>query len=198
MNLLDSICKRRTYYALSNETTISNAKIQELIEAALCHTPSAFNMQSARIVLAIGKQHERVWEQTQEALKKIVPKKQLPATTEKINSFKAAYGTVLFFDDDQVIGKMKEQYPLYTENFDVWASQANGMLQSNIWMLLEEAGLGASLQHYNPLIDDRIRGLWDLPHHWRLVAQMPFGVPVEQPGEKTFVSIKERMKVYVD
>ena len=198
MNLIDSICKRRTYYALSNETTVSNAKIQELVETALRHTPSAFNMQSARIVLAFGRNHQRIWEQTLEALKRVVPAKQLPATEEKINAFKAAYGTVLFFEDLQVVGAMKEKYPLYAENFDTWASQANGMLQSNVWMLLEDTGLGASLQHYNPLIDERIQGLWNLSHHWKLVAQMPFGVPVEQPEEKTFVPIKERMKVYAD
>ena len=196
MNLIDSICKRRTYYALSNETTVSNSKIQDLVEIALRYTPSAFNMQSARIVLTFGKQHERVWEQTLEALKKLVPQKQFPATQEKINSFKVAYGTILFFEDEQTIGKMKEDYPLYAENFDVWASQANGMLQSNIWMLLEDMGLGASLQHYNPLIDERIQGLWNLSHHWKLVAQMPFGVPVEQPEEKTFLPIKERLKVF--
>ena len=131
-----------------------------------------------------------------EALKKVVPEKKFPTTKEKINNFKAAYGTVLFFEDLQTIGKMKEDYPLYAENFDVWASQANGMLQSNIWMLLEDAGLGASLQHYNPLIDERIQGLWDLSHHWKLVAQMPFGVPVEQPEEKTFLPIKERFRAF--
>ena len=196
MNLIDAICKRRTYYALSDETTIPSAKIQELIEEALRHTPSAFNMQSARIVLLTGRSHKRLWDFTLTELKKIVPHKQFSATEEKINSFKTAYGTVLFFEDEHVVGEMKKQYPLYAENFDVWASQANGMLQSNVWMLLEDAGLGASLQHYNPLIDTSVQQEWNLSHHWRLVAQMPFGVPVEEPDEKTFVPIKERMKVY--
>ena len=198
MTLTDSICRRRTYYALAPETSIPNAKIQELIETALRCTPSAFNMQSARIVLTIGKAHERVWEQVWEALKKIVPEKQKAATKEKIDGFRAAYGTVLFFEDEQVISKMKQDYPLYEEQFPVWASQANGMLQSNVWMLLEDAGLGASLQHYNPLIDERIRTLWNLSTHWKLVAQMPFGMPVAEPEPKTFVPIKERLKVYTD
>ena len=46
MNLIDSISKRRTYYALSGETTISQQQIEELIKIALKHTPSAFNMQA--------------------------------------------------------------------------------------------------------------------------------------------------------
>ena len=31
---------------------------------------------------------------------------------------------------------------------------AAGMLQLAVWTALAEKGLGASLQHYNPLIDD--------------------------------------------
>lgn len=198
MNLIDMICKRRTYYALSDETPVEPQKIVELIETALRYTPSAFNMQSARIVLATGRQHKRLWDEVMTVLKHIVSKKQLSVTEEKINGFKAAYGTVLFFDDQQVIGKMTEDYPLYEKQFPVWAAQGNGMLQSNVWMLLEEVGFGASLQHYNPLIDERVRDIWNLSHHWQLVAQMPFGMPLEKPGPKTFVPIKERLKLEMD
>ncbi|WP_235899137.1 hypothetical protein [Suipraeoptans intestinalis] len=37
------------------------------------------------------------------------------------------------------------------------------------------AGIGASLQHYNPVIDDMVRERYKLPKTYRLVAQMPFG-----------------------
>ena len=40
--------------------------------------------------------------------------------------------------------------------------------------MLEDAGMGASLQHYNPLSDDEVRKAWNLPGDWKLVAQMPF------------------------
>ena len=50
--------------------------------------------------------------------------------------------------------------------------------------MLEDAGMGASLQHYNPLVDDEVRAAWNLPLHWKLIAQMPFGVPVTRPGSK--------------
>ena len=198
MNLIDAICKRRTYYALSGDTSIPASKIQELLEIALKHTPSAFNMQSARIVLLTGKAHERLWIHTLDALKETISPKQFMITSEKIDSFMVAFGTVLFFEDENVIKQMKKQYPLYAEQFSVWASQANGMLQSNVWMLLEENGLGASLQHYNPLIDKKIQKEWNLPKHWQLVAQMPFGMPVNLPEPKTFIPIKERMKVYAN
>lgn len=190
--LSDSIARRRTYYALSAETPISDDKIKSLIEEALKHTPSPFNMQSTRAVLLLGQAHTQVWDIALNILRGIVSDKQLPATTDRITSFRNAYGTILFYDDQTVIKKYMDKFPLYRDQFPVWTQQAAGMLQSNIWMLLEDVGFGASLQHYNPLIDERVRDMWHLPHHWKLVAQMPFGIPVESPAEKEFVPLKER------
>jgi len=70
------------------------------------------------------------------------------------------------------------------------------MHQLAIWTMLEEAGFGASLQHYNPLIDEEVVKTWNLPSTWKLVAQMPFGVPTQGPGEKSFQPIDERVKVF--
>ena len=198
MNLADSICNRRTYYAISKETPVENKKIIDLVALALKHTPSAFNMQSARCVILFGKDHDRLWDATLTLLKKVIPEKQFPQTQEKINDFKAGYGTVLFFEDETVRGEFMNKYPTYQDRFLTWTEQANGMLQSNVWMLLEDAGLGASLQHYNPIIDECVHETWNLPKNWRLVAQMPFGSPVLEPSEKTFVPIKERLKVFDD
>ena len=58
--------------------------------------------------------------------------------------------------------------------------------------------VGASLQHYNPLIDDEVRKAWNLPGDWKLVAQMPFGVPVAQPGSKEVMSLDERVFEFTD
>lgn len=195
MNLSDAICKRRTYYHLSDEAPVSQEKIRELIETALRHTPSAFNMQSARIVLAMGPAHQRLWAEVEGVIKQAVSPKQWATTAKKLKSFRDAYGTVLFFEDEATLSQMRRAYPLYADNFDTWAKQGNGMLQSNVWMLLEEVGFGASLQHYNPLIDDNVQKLWNIPHDWRLVAQMPFGTPIEPPDDKTFLPINTRLRI---
>ena len=197
MTLSDAICNRRTYYSLSSETPITNDKLEGIIELAVKHTPSAFNMQSARLVVLSGKSHEQLWDLTLTALKQVVPYKQVQTTTDKINAFRKAYGTILFFDDSKVVGQMISDYPIYEKQFFTWAMQANGMLQLNIWMLLEEVGFGASLQHYNPLIDSAVRETWNLPKSWQLVAQMPFGIPVCKPDVKTFVPVNERIKFYL-
>ena len=56
--------------------------------------------------------------------------------------------------------------------------------------------MGASLQHYNPLIDDEVKKTFNLPLEWRLVAQMPFGSITKPAGEKSFLPIEERVRVY--
>ncbi|MDL2291785.1 nitroreductase family protein, partial [Bacteroides sp. OttesenSCG-928-F21] len=37
---------------------------------------------------------------------------------------------------------------------------------------------------------------WNLPKEWKLMAQMPFGTPIAQPGEKEFESLAKRVKVF--
>ena len=37
---------------------------------------------------------------------------------------------------------------------------------------------------------------WNLPSSWKLIAEMPFGVPVQKPGEKEFKPLTDRFKVY--
>ena len=70
----------------------------------------------------------------------------------------------------------------------------NGMLQNNIWTALSQANIGANLQHYNPLIDDKIKELFSIPDTWKLTAQMPFGSIEAHPNEKYIEDISTRLK----
>ncbi|KAB0669061.1 nitroreductase [Oryzomonas sagensis] len=60
------------------------------------------------------------------------------------------------------------------------------MLQFAVWAALEQEGFGASLQHDNPVSDEAVKEVWEIPGTWKLIAQMPFGKPVAQPAEKEF------------
>ena len=72
-----------------------------------------------------------------------------------------------------------------------------GILQFVVWTALENEGLGATLQHYNPLITQQVLSTWGLPESWTLIAQLPFGKPTAPAGEKTFAPIEgERLKVF--
>lgn len=190
-----TIQERRTYYSISKKSPVSDECIKKLIKNAILYSPSAFNSQSARVVLLLGKNHDKLWQITIEALRKIVPPEDFAQTEARINSFMAGYGTILYFEDDDTIKKMQEEYPLYSENFPKWSLESNGMLEFVIWASLEKEGLGASLQHYNPLIDEEVKKTWNIPAQWQLIAEMPFGTPTAQPDEKTFMPLKERFRV---
>jgi predicted oxidoreductase (fatty acid repression mutant protein) len=187
---------RRSYYAIDKKSPVSDQEIREIIEHAVKHVPSAFNSQSARVVLLLGENHDKLWEITRETLRKIVPADSFASTDAKIDGFKNGYGTIMFFEDQTVIEGLQEQFSLYKDVFPVWSLQSSGMLQYTIWVTIEAAGLGASLQHYNPLIDDEVKAAWNLPEKWRLLAQMPFGTPVSEPGDKDFLPLDDRFKVF--
>ncbi|KAK6365713.1 putative nitroreductase [Exophiala oligosperma] len=65
-----------------------------------------------------------------------------------------------------------------------------------LWTALEQDGLGASLQHYNPLIDQGICKTWGISPEWELKAQLVFGKPTGQPDEKTFQPLEDRLKIF--
>ena len=67
-----------------------------------------------------------------------------------------------------------------------------------VWAALEDEGLGANLQHYNPLIDVRLETEYDVPPTWSLKGQMVFGKPTGGPGapNKEFQPIEKRVKVF--
>ena len=71
----------------------------------------------------------------------------------------------------------------------------NGMLPLAVWTVLRELKVGASLQHYNPVIDDKVKDLFNIPSQYRLVAQMPFGGIVSEPEEKDKEDIDQRVKI---
>lgn len=117
----------------------------------MLHVPSAFNSQSTRLVLLVREAHERLWNIiAKDELRKIVPADAFAQTEAKINAcFAAGYGTVLFFEDQTVVKGLQEQFPIYADSFPTYAEHTNAMHQLAVWTMLEDAGYGASLQHYN-------------------------------------------------
>ena len=195
-NFFTAVADRRSYYGISKEPVVSDDRIKEIIEDAVKHTPSAFNSQSARVVLLLENQHDKLWDIAKEALRKIVPADKFSETEDKINSFKSGYGTVLFFEDNSVVESLQQQFALYKDNFPIWSQQSSGMHQFVIWTALEIEGLGASLQHYNELIENDVKKEWNIPENWKLIGQMPFGKPTSEPNEKEFKPLEDRIKVF--
>lgn len=196
-NLKEALKHRRSYYVLGNQTTLPDDEIEEILDLAALHTPSAFNSQSTRMVLLLNHHHKRLWEIVGETLKETIPAAAYASTESKINkSFASGYGTILFFEDRTIVESLQKAFPLYHEKFPLWSQQTSAMHQFAVWTMLEDAGFGASLQHYNPLIDEKVATEWKLPDTWELIAQMPFGLPLEPPQKKEFKPLCDRVKVF--
>lgn len=193
---LDLIRKRRSLYNLTNKSTLSQAEIVKLVQENVKHTPSPFNSQGTRVLILSGVSHVQFWQIVRNELRKIIPADKFSSTDEKISSFSAAHGTLLFFEDWSVVESLQKQFPAYKDNFTLWAYQANAMAEFAVWTSLAENGMGASLQHYNPLVDEEVQKQFHVPPSWKLIAQMPFGVALhQQMPDKTFLPIDERVRV---
>ena len=193
---LDIARKRRTQYALGNDIPIGQEQVTGLIQEAMRQAPSSFNSQSSRALILHGVQSVKFWEIVKDELRKIVPADAFPTTEKKIDSFAAGAGTVLFYEDQEPVKALQEQFPLYADNFPIWSEHATGIAQYAVWMTLAEAGIGASLQHYNPLPDAAVAAEWNIPDSWVLRAQMPFGSHAGEFGDKTFIEDSERFRVF--
>ncbi|KAI8994270.1 Nitroreductase-like protein [Gaertneriomyces semiglobifer] len=194
---LTEIQARRSIYALAKlKGTTSNARIQEIVHESLKHAPSSFNSRSQRAIILFNEHHDKLWDTTLSILKTIITEEQVAATTARINGFKAAHGTVLFFEDNKDVEALQEQFPAYAGKFPQYSQHASGIFQYIVWTALAQENIGASLQHYSPLIDTKVREFFDVPASWQLIAQMPFGEIVAPAGDKDFGDVAARIKTF--
>ena len=184
---------RRSQYALGKNLPLSENEVLEIIDNAVKYSPSAFNSQTAHAVVLLGDNHQKLWDITFEELGKFLPNEDAKtATKAKLDGFAAAYGTVLFFEDHDVVKGLQEKFPSYADNFPLWSEQSTGIASFAVWNALAEAGIGANIQHYNPVIDERVAKEWNIPTNLVLRAQMPFG---EIVGEPASIERKSRVRV---
>lgn len=193
---MDAVKKRRSVYHLNDQIALSESEFVALVEECIKFAPSAFNSQTARVVVLFKDNHQKLWQIVKDTLRKIVPADKFAPTAAKIDSFAAGFGTILFFEDQPAVAALQQKFPLYAAQFPVWSEQGAGILQYIVWTALAGKNIGASLQHYNPLIDDEVRRTFSLPEGWKLNAQMPFGGIAAPAGDKEFMPVSERLKVF--
>ncbi|QBO37185.1 nitroreductase family protein [Periweissella cryptocerci] len=187
---------RRTIYALGKNVELSNDEIENLVKDAIKEAPTAFNNQSTRAIVLFGAKHDEFWDIVVNRLHDEVPNEEVYAkTVSKIDSFKAAFGTVLFFTDTDIVKSFEENVPLYADNFYDWSEQGIGIANYAFWLALTDNNLGASLQHYNPIVDELVADAFDVPANWRLRSQMPFGSIEAAAGDKDYIQDDERFRV---
>ncbi|KAJ9309053.1 hypothetical protein DTO217A2_1422 [Paecilomyces variotii] len=178
--LIELAKARRTIYKLSNQSPVPDAKIEELVNAAIENVPSSFNTQSTRLVVLLHEEHEKLWDVVIEVFAGLVKTGTIPEdlwknqTLPKLQGLKAAVGTILFYEDPAHIKPFSEKFALYKDHFEPWARDSNAMHQYFLWVAQK----------------------WNVPAEWKLIAQLVFGKPEGQPGEKTQKPINERVKIY--
>lgn len=193
----DAVERRRSIYHIGNQIPYTDDEIVDLIAHSIKYAPTPSNCQSARVIVLLKEQHRRFWNLVKEIYKPQLTPAQFDHLDKKIDArFATGYGTILFFEDQNTVDRMQKENPLYAGRYGRWSNQSSGMLQYSVWMSLEANGLGASLQHYHPPIEDGVRKEWEIPKEWNFMAQMPFGNVTAPPDEKTFLPMEKRLKVY--
>lgn len=151
-SFIELMRERRSVYNLGNNIKKSKEELNALVLRAVELSPSSFNSQSSRVVILWGNHSHKLWDIAKDELKVLISEEAFKSTSEKLDSFARGSGTILFFEDSRVIDKLQEQFPSYADNFPLWSEQSSGMAQFAVWAALTEAGLGASLQHYNRVL----------------------------------------------
>ncbi|TPR14797.1 nitroreductase family protein [Apilactobacillus timberlakei] len=196
-DLLDLQKQRRSIYALGKNVDQSPEEIADFIKETIKQAPTPFNSQSTRAVILFNDYHKKLWDIVLNNLKPHLKSEDaVKATTEKINSFSNAFGTVLYFTDMDVVHDLENQFPAYADNFYDWSEQSQGNAQYAVWTGLAENGIGANLQHYNPLIDEDVTKEFGIPENWKLRSEMDFGSIESPAGDKDYMDDDKRFKLF--
>ena len=195
LTFIHKIKKRRSIYALGKRVHYSQAYLCEIIQEAVRSCPSAYDSQSTRIAVLFADSHHQFWEIVKQVQRQHVPEHIYEGVELKLNQCAEAYGTILFYEDQSVIQQLQKKMPLNSEDFPAWSEQTSGMAQFAVWATLADSGLGASLQHYNPLIDEKVAEHFDIDKNWLLRAQLCFG-SIEQTVEEKLQQLDQyRFKI---
>jgi len=187
---------RRSHYALGKEEVISEERLRHIVGHALKYSPTAFNAQEQRLVLLLGAKHDWFWNLAKATLQAIVPPESFPDTEARINGFLGGVGTILLYQDTTVTKGLQESYPMYSDNFPIWAHQASGMLKYTLWTSLIAEGYGANIQHYSELVESDVNKELGIDPAWKMVGQINFGKSLQAPSsDKAFEPLEKRLLV---
>ena len=190
---MDVIEKRRSNYDLENNIELSKKDLINLLRKIVYYSPSPFNVQSSKVVFLNKKSHNLLWNTVvEEYLKKNNNGELLDSEKARIKRESKAYGTILFYKDEQIIEEFKENLDDYEKReLDGWCTEESAMLQMNIWNELRLKNIGAHLVHFDN-IDEEISVAFDINKKYKLVAMMVIGSIVQEAAVKPKKDIDKR------
>ncbi|RKK95903.1 hypothetical protein BFJ63_vAg5808 [Fusarium oxysporum f. sp. narcissi] len=188
---------RRTCYSIEAKSPISDARIIEIAQEVVKHTPSSFNCQSTRLVVLLKEEHVKFWDMATECFKATMKSGIFAEYEKKLLQRRAGYGTILLFEDLDVVREYQAKFPRFATHLLQFSEHNNAMQTLNLWTALSLEGLGCNLQHINPIIDQTLIGEWDISPQWSLKGQLVFGKPTGGTlHDKTFLPIEDRLFVH--
>ncbi|MCJ1437857.1 hypothetical protein MMC27_007244 [Xylographa pallens] len=197
MSFLEATKVRRSTVTLTNTSPISDDTIVNIVGHAIKHAPSPFHVQSGRAIVLLKKEHEKLWDFGKESVMATMPPPVQATILPKVAEYRAAYGTVLFFEDATAAAVLPPQLQGLMAKYPDWYEHSSGMSQFIVWTALCAEGLGCSLQHYQPGISAAVQKEWNVPETWSLRAQLVFGTPTGPPRggvDKKFAPLEPRLK----
>jgi len=199
---IKTITYRRTVYGLNDKSPVSDDRILEIIKGVMNTTPSSYNTQPGRIVVLLGAPHKKLWDITMEIglpmIKAHAGEDAEKAMSGTFNAFKGAYGSILFFEDNDAVKKAGETHKAAAHMFPQFSEHSDAMAQIQIWTALELEGFGANLQHMQAFsaVEAAIKKEWSLPESYTLKANMNFGgMAQDQPPKPDKLPFEETIKV---
>ena len=144
--------------------------------------------------MLFGAESVKLWDLAIEAVRKVAPAEGFDKTEAKLKSFAAGAGTILFFEDQDVVRSLQEVRAV--------RRQLPGLVGTG-WRHGPAVGLGRAGQRrrgrqpaaLQPAGRRRCGAQWNIPASWKLRAQMPFGSNEAGFGEKAFMDDAERFRV---
>ncbi len=199
MEFLDAVAARYSAYSLDDgieEAGVSFDDVVETVRRIAPAVPSSYNSQTCRLIVLGGDDHRAFWSIVADVLRaKVDDEERFVRTEAKLKGFSDAAGTILFYEDDAGTEALIEKHPSYKDAFPVWAEHGDAMMQYAVWTGLYDMGLAANIQHYNPIIDDRVGEAFGVPEGLRLVCQMVFGRPTGDRPVKRRLSGEDMVSV---
>lgn len=153
----------------------------ESLASATSLIPSSFNTQPWH-VLVLCERNTEFWDLVTETIEARLDGDRRDRYLGRARDLREGGMTLLIFEDLDLSGP--NEY-ISTAEAREYASQAFGMLQLSLWLILIAHGLATSLQHWHFLLGDVALTFASLPDEgYRLVAFMPVGYPAESPGPR--------------
>ena len=193
---VDLVEKRRSIYALGTDSEYSKKDIENRIREVVKQVPTAFNSQTARVVVLFDEANTKFWDHIYEVQKDILEGGMQDWMSGVVTGAKNGMGTVLFFEDLDAA----KQMPTQGTRTEAYKQNNNANAQYGVWLALAEMDLGASLQHFNvgyeQGFDKATREMFNLPETYEMIAQMPFGSIEQEIGEKEHIDTDVQVKVF--